>query len=90
MDKDKGSGVWQYGKYLIFYNILIKSADVDKGGGAGGKALYTQNADKSILFNLSLRGSRQGKLCLVGVSKSELSKYLVSQQSFINIIPKQF
>ena len=39
---DKG-GVWGYGWYLIFKNIIINLADVDKGGGGGIKPLSTNS-----------------------------------------------
>ena len=35
---------------IKFYNIVIKSANVDKGGGGGGQNAYPQNVDKKTFF----------------------------------------
>ena len=38
--------------WIIFkcYNIIIKSANVDKGGGGGGYDAYPQNGEKKTSF----------------------------------------
>ena len=52
-----GGGGWGQLMWIILksYNIIIKSANVDKGGGGGKTLIHNMWIKRRILFNPSLR-----------------------------------